>query len=1236
MVKSRQHRYTCVWLAVCLAWSVRALPQSAQNGKRPPDNIIFYQLGTTQGLSSANTNTMCTDQNGNLWVGTPDGLNRFNGKTVVNFFSRNNTGLQNDNIQELVCDDANLIWIRSAGGYITLLDANRKFHRVTITENQVRVPVLRILKTKDPGIILFTEKGFYVYKKSIPVPADTLGTAAFDQLNISPLNEMAAGQFTQIEPFGSHSYIFYNNHSIYIADFKRKQVISTFIFPGVQLLLHWKAGEWLVYDPKDALVKSLAFSTGRFSYPFAGITDQYGKPLPPRIQTADTIDKNRILFTSLRDGLYLFDKSSGSLTRYIHRPGDETTILNNRPRVICKSNNGWVFVGSRLSGISYFKTDLVVGRLSFFSDGQGNSYDGYTNHIVSRDNINFYIGTGYNLIKWNRYLNTSSFINYAHFDGRPVNNEEGAANLAFDARGHLWFITSTRGIMVLDKNDRLLKQLPMDTSSPGGLHATWAEHITKGADGWMWIATNRGIRRVHPVSFEIQDMITAGFNELQSVSCNHIYFDKQNTIWLSTFTKGLWCYTMATKKLRRYIPGNGGISNQYLIVTGDTTGTIYAGSDKGMQILWPDGSTKTIAQPQGLPGNLVDILMTDSKNRIWIGNNTGIACYNPADQSLRYFNETYGLGTHRLRSGAIFTQNGEDLFWATEKGIQYFNPDKLCHYQPNFKPAISRIEATGFIADVSGNASFRLDAGDNDVTFHFNTNDYVTGSQTFYQYKLEGQDKDWHALLNQHSIRYSALTPGRYVFTLKASNDGSSWTDAENKVVILISPPFFKTVWFRLAALAFITGLIFIFLRMRERRIREKEAANTAMHKIKAENYRLQLETEQITGFFTSTIHQHENVNDMLWDVAKNLIGKLGFEECMIYLWNEDKTLLVQQAGYGLKGSMDLEKDKNRYNLKKGQGIIGAAVESKQPQLVNNTLQDQRYYSVDGKIMWSELCVPIMNGQEVIGAVNTENSLKNFYTERHLQLLTTIASLLSGKINTLQAKEQTRQKEMEVLKLQKDLATSQLTALRAQMNPHFIFNALNSVQQYMLQGNVTEANRYLSRFSRLQREILQNSDQNLIPLEKELDMLRLYLELEQLRLSDQFSYAVSTSEETDEDEMRIPTMIVQPFVENAIWHGLATKTGERYVHIHFSLKDEDNLICTIRDNGIGREAAGRLSKENGTHTQHQSKGMLLVYERLRILEQQYKHKFTASITDLKDEQGLPAGTLVTLIIYTGN
>jgi LytS/YehU family sensor histidine kinase len=232
--------------------------------------------------------------------------------------------------------------------------------------------------------------------------------------------------------------------------------------------------------------------------------------------------------------------------------------------------------------------------------------------------------------------------------------------------------------------------------------------------------------------------------------------------------------------------------------------------------------------------------------------------------------------------------------------------------------------------------------------------------------------------------------------------------------------------------------------------------------------------------------------------------------------------------------------------------------------------------------------------------------------------------------------QQAMAKEMEVLRLNKEFATSQLTALRTQMNPHFIFNALNSIQHYILQGNVVEANKYLSKFSKLQRDILHCSDQQFITLEKELEILTAYLQLEQYRFGGNFTWKINTSGDIEPVEIMVPPMILQPFVENSIWHGLMPVQTERVLSIYFELESEDIMLVSIRDNGIGRTASARQKVNGKTNGEHEPKGMMMVKQRLQLLQQQYDKPFEVAVSDIKAINGDVMGTQVALKFFIGN
>ncbi|MET7029690.1 histidine kinase [Sediminicola luteus] len=195
-----------------------------------------------------------------------------------------------------------------------------------------------------------------------------------------------------------------------------------------------------------------------------------------------------------------------------------------------------------------------------------------------------------------------------------------------------------------------------------------------------------------------------------------------------------------------------------------------------------------------------------------------------------------------------------------------------------------------------------------------------------------------------------------------------------------------------------------------------------------------------------------------------------------------------------------------------------------------------------------------------------------------------------------------------------------LKSLRSQMNPHFIFNALNSVNNYIAKNDERAANRFLSDFSMLMRSVLENSEEDFIPLSKELDLLELYVKLEHSRFPDKFEYHLYVDEKIEIDKFQIPPMLLQPYIENAIWHGLRYKEEKGFLKIELHQKEENEILITISDDGIGRKKSGELKTSN--QKKQQSKGMGNIKKRIAILNDMYKDRITVSIADLfEDETG---------------
>ncbi|MEC5173821.1 histidine kinase [Chryseobacterium nepalense] len=194
-----------------------------------------------------------------------------------------------------------------------------------------------------------------------------------------------------------------------------------------------------------------------------------------------------------------------------------------------------------------------------------------------------------------------------------------------------------------------------------------------------------------------------------------------------------------------------------------------------------------------------------------------------------------------------------------------------------------------------------------------------------------------------------------------------------------------------------------------------------------------------------------------------------------------------------------------------------------------------------------------------------------------------------------------------------------LQSLRREMNPHFIFNSLNSVNHFIATNNELEANQYLTKFSKLMRGVMENSTEDFIPFQQELDLLQNYLALEKTRFSDKFDYEIEVDESLNTQSLKVPGMLVQPFLENAIWHGLRYRTTKGFLKLYFE-KDNQYLKITVEDNGIGIEESKKQKTEH--QKARKGRGMKNTLERIALLNDLYHQEIQCNITDKQNTQGV--------------
>ena len=225
-------------------------------------------------------------------------------------------------------------------------------------------------------------------------------------------------------------------------------------------------------------------------------------------------------------------------------------------------------------------------------------------------------------------------------------------------------------------------------------------------------------------------------------------------------------------------------------------------------------------------------------------------------------------------------------------------------------------------------------------------------------------------------------------------------------------------------------------------------------------------------------------------------------------------------------------------------------------------------------------------------------------------------------------KERAEQKQREA-EFERKVSDAALNSLRSQMNPHFIFNCLNSIKLYAVDNNADSATEYLGKFSRLMRLVLENSKSDLISLTQEIETLQLYMDMEAMRFKEKMRYEINVAKNVDMDYIEIPPMLIQPYVENAIWHGLMSKEDGGKITLSFNCQD-NNLEIIVTDNGVGRARAAELKSKSAMA--HKSFGMSITHQRIELINQMYNTNMSVMVNDLYDGEGNATGTEIRIDI----
>jgi len=954
-------------------------------------------------------------------------------------------------------------------------------------------------------------------------------------------------------------------------------------------------------------------------------------------------DKDGLIWIGTESGLNMLNRKTGKIMQFKYNPSNKKNICNDTIRTITEDADGFIWIGTQ-NGLD--KIDKTSGKIFHYYHSKNNQNSISSNIIFNLfiDNQKtLWIATTKGLNKYNPISN--NFVHYVH---DIKNRNEGISN---------------------------------DT--------VWS--VCQDKFGFLWLGTNNGLNKFNITTGKFVHYFHNAQN-VKSVCGNQIkrvFEDSKGVLWVGSDGNGLDIFERSAENFIHYKYNSGdnySISNDVInAIYEDKAGIIWVCSGSGLNKIDMNSNKfrhyhSSAESKNSMNCNVVWSLLKDEKDCVWIGTETGgINLFDTKKNSFSFLmhdpNNTNSLASNNIRY--IFKdKNGAYWIGTYESGLDKFYKGKFIHYKVSTGKWNSiNIEGVNYIIqDRSGfiwlgtyGGLCKLDPKTNKMTTYRNhSNDpYSLSNDIIFSITEDSKNNIWVgtygggiSVLNKktnkfkiykHSYTDTTSLSNNRIFSVYEDRDGFYWIGTMGGGLNKFDP---RTGKFKIyteneglsnnvvyAALEDKDGNLWIstnggiskFNKKKETFVNYDVKEGVQSNEFNSAAAFQSSNGEMFFGgmngfnaFFPEEIKKNTHVPRIVitaFKVFNNTVHDECFGGDTIVLKHSDNFFSFEFSALDFTNPA-----KNRYAYK-----------------LENI--DRRWIYTDANRRYAEYTnlspgtyIFKVKGSNNDGVWNDEGiaitiiirppwwATWSFRISTALLLIVLIVWIVSIRMRQMRRKHEV---ERKMLDIEKQLFELEQKALRLQMNPHFIFNSLNSIQSFILSNDTDKAISYMAKFSQLMRLILTNSRESFIPVKDEMKGLQYYLDIEQLRFDNKFDYSIHIDKEIDDEFMGIPPMIMQPYVENAVLHGIINKKSKG--HISVSLKLENKIIfCVIEDDGVGRERAMQIKNESGL--KHKSRGMVITKERLEILNKQNKNQITVNVIDLMDDSDNPKGTRVEINI----
>ena len=830
-------------LAVLLSIALHSTSQS----------YFFRRYQVENGLSNNTVYCSVQDKDGFLWFGTKDGLNRFDGYHFKEFNVNDNGNILGpDLINCLTTDKKNILWMGSQRGLYTF--DNEKESLVPFLDSLPEINSMQFDKEGQLWFISrftlcrynFLTRSLRIFPVSKFFEATTICLSAEGKIWVAAANGF-------IQQFNSATGTF-KGFNVFLHSPAASSNWIKIIYPAT-------TGSILIGTSNQGLKE---FNTGTGDYTDLLTTN----PDKTSIYVRDIKQYNDNEFwLATESGIFIYNTSTKTFINLKKKFLDPYSLSDNAVYTLCKDFEGGIWAGTFFGGINYYSKQYAVFQ-KYFPDNTTNAISGSAVREICEDHQqNIWIGTedaGLNklnpetgAITQFKPTGESNSIAYSNIHGLLV------------AGNNLWIGTFEHGLDVMDLKTEKIKTHYAAGPAKNQLKSNFIVSLLQTASGEIFVGSGNSLFKYNKPTndFEIVKEVAPNI----FVSC--LLEDHDKTIWAGTHDMGLYYFNPLTKKQGYFKnkPGNKNslATNSINAIFEDSKHNLWLATDGGgLSKLSSDRKTfSTFTTKNGLPSNFIFKVLEDDKNKYWISTSRGLANFNPEKESFFTYTRANGLLNDQFNYNSGYKNAAGKMYFGSVKGMIAFNPSDLIRSNTTPPVFFTGFQVQNKELDINKDSSVlkKSIVYTNDITLPYNRSSfsidfaalsYISPEMTSYSYFMQGLDKEWTEIKPNRKIYFTNLSPGKYIFKLKAAINGNE-SKKEKDLIIQILPPWWATIWAYLFYIGAIAGLAYYLLKTYHIIIEDKKEKEIYEAKI---------------DFFTNVAHEIRTPLTLIKGPVENLL----------------------------------------------------------------------------------------------------------------------------------------------------------------------------------------------------------------------------------------------------------------------------------------------------------------------------------------------------------------------------